>query len=197
MLKDTSLIQNWLYLCGFTYGMYYLVAFVGESRIPGSKSYQVPIWADQSRAFMPGVFFLMAFVACGLFMDARSSFAWRESFALNVLFLVAALVLMGLARWASVVRHRDLGMPLSRLPPSAYAVSLYRCIVVPILVARSALPGYVFNYSLVNGIVFYGGLLALVCWALCAAADSVSQNYPSKRLYPKHWRPIWKTLRDR
>lgn len=185
-------ISFWLMLVGVSaipYAMY-PVAYLGESRRPGRGPNDVPVWRDQSRAFMPGDFGLALMVTCCLQLRSRLAADWAISLWFKGLVLLVAVGIFLAAR-TYLYTPKHYSRSAWNSPSKRYhdfvmfllfgSVALYVCLPVYLTISWQ-------SYWSVHLL----GLFGLALWVTGNVYDFTHNETPSARQHPAAWTPIWR-----
>jgi len=185
-------ISFWLTLVGVSaipYAMY-LVAYLGESRKPGRGPNDVPVWRDQSRAFMPGDFGLALMVTCCLQLRNRLAADWATSLWFKGLVLLIAVGIFLVAR-TYLYTPEDYSRAAWNSPSKRYhdfvmfllfcSVALYVCL--PVYIAVGWWPYWSVHLL---------GLFGFSLWLTGNVYDFTHNETPNARQHPAVWAPIWR-----
>lgn len=167
----------------------YLVAFIGEGRRPGSGPNDVPVWRDQSRAYVPGEFGLVLLVTSCLQYRGGINASWVNTWWFAGVSLgIGVAVFLGARRflytpndysvgaWSSVSkRYHDLVMFLGFT-----SVAVYVCL--PVLIGT--------DWSR-TVLVLLLGLFGLAVWVLGNVYDFSHNEVPNARQHPSEYRSIF------
>lgn len=189
MSYGAQLVTYWALTSAAILVLFYGVALVFESRMPGRRAHQVPLWKDQSRAFIPGVFFLVWTITCGVVAQREAQSPWQQWKNYDLLFWVLALLAAGTG-FLYVVLQEDRRGPIFKRSATTLLLQEYRSVIAPFFLMKMALPMYLFNFTVHNSGVLVSGVLALCVWLGCVARDAM--YYPSARQDPVLYKPIWR-----
>lgn len=183
----------WLTLVVWTalpYGMF-LVAYLFEGRRIGKGPNDVPLWKDQSRAFVPGDFGLALFVTVALYYYAQGvTTSWSQSWwylAVCVLFTTALYV--SVRRFAYTPRHYT---PDAWRSPSKRYHDYVVFLLFASVAARFCVPFYFATTWTDNTLSRLFGLFGLSLWILGNVCDFMSDETPNRRQHPDTYQPVWR-----
>lgn len=196
VLELVELFSSWLFwftLLAFNlvaYGMF-LVAYVFESRVIGVD---LPIWRNQSKAYLPGDFGLSIVVAVGLNIRQNSTIQWTNTiWFLCLCFGIGLFSYFGARKFLYTPKH------YTRIawesPSKRYhdKVMFFGFCTTAVYIC---LPAYFFT----NGHLFVKifGLFGLVVWIGGIAYDIITKETPNKYQHPNEcYLPIWKTFKKK
>lgn len=190
MLSSSSFWLTFFVLSAIPYGMY-LVAYLFEGRLPGNGPNDVPVWKDQSRAFMPGDFGLALFVAVAGFYQDTMTFSWAEQpFWVNLLIPLFGLGVYFGAR-EFLYREADYTRAAWESPSKRYH-DVVMFLAFSIIAAGLCVPFYFF--STWSGIVLSKllGVFGLALWIVGNVYDFTHNETPNARQHPTVYQPIWR-----
>lgn len=156
-----------------------VVGIICESRV-------VPLWRNQSRAFMPGDLALGVTFATGWYLHPRFDPT------LLVIGLVAGVVLLCLMR-RKFDGTNNYPLPTLRSPTKVYHDYVLYIGYVAALVSV-AVPGILMSSWSDAMPLKVIGLIAFVVWLSGLVADGLDPDMPRKRklMHVSDWRPIWR-----
>lgn len=172
------------------YGMY-LVAYIFEGRRIGRGLDNVPLWRDQSKAFMPGDIGLALFLAVGAYYanlgvnPGWSSARWYLAVCVgfSVIVFVSARVFF--------YRPEDY-TPTAWGSPSKVYHDYVMYGFFTFLLAYVAVPVYFATQWHADVVCRLLGLLGLSIWILGMVYDLVYDEVPNQRQHPTRYQPIWR-----
>ncbi len=170
------------------YGMY-IVAYLFESRLPGRGPNDVPVWYQQSRAFMPGDFGLALLVAVGVYYRGDVTVGWAESAWFKVLSIAVGIVTF-LASRKFLYTPRDYPPEAWRSPSKRYhdIVMFFAFCTVAVYVC---LPAYFMTSWTETVLSKLLGLFGLAVWIVGNVCDFKNDEVPNARQHPSVYEPIW------
>lgn len=164
------------------YVMFYFIAYVFESRLPGKD---VPIWRNQSKAFIPGDTGLSILVAVGVYYFPKSFLSTNEAILLLTASSSIGVVVFSVAR-KYLYTPRDYSPEAWKSPTKIWhdVVMFWMFTTAVIFVC---VPSYI--YIPFSAKVF--GLSGLVLWLLGNAWDFTHHEIPNNFQHPTLYMPIW------
>lgn len=161
----------------------YLVAFLFESRVPFRD---IPVWKDQSRAFLPGDFCLAFTMAVGAYSYPADITSWAMLAFFAVGLIVGIVVYIVARRYVST--DNDYSKEAWNSPSKKYHDRVMYFFFAGILIAIG-IPGYfVSPYAPEKWL----GLVGLTIWASLNLWDYTHKIDPRKqRQHPNVYWPIW------
>lgn len=167
----------------------YGVAYVFESRHPGNGPNDVPVWKDQSRAFMPGGFGLALMVAVCLQYHSQVK-GWTTSPWVAVFAGLIGVGMFVVARtYEIILPYRYLRT--AWLSPSKRYYDFVTYLLFPFAFIDICLPVYLAASWTMLALVNLLGLLGLAVWVL-GVVDDEQQTHSTRTLrFPMEYRPIW------
>lgn len=177
----------WMGISAISYTMY-LVAWIFESRKPGSGPNDVPVWRGQSKAFLPGDFGLGLAVTTTLWMPHQTP-DWSRSWWWTLVSFAAGATVYYVGRRVAY-KPEDYTPQAWRSPSKRWHdlvmffgfTTVSFMFVVPKLIISFGDPTNQ-TWVAVTGIVF---------WMVLGVWDLVSKETPNPRQHPTHYRPIWR-----
>lgn len=190
-------IGVWLLVSLIPYAMY-LVAYVFESRKPGSSPGQIPVWVYQSRALMPGDFGLALFTTGGLSLYVEGDlYDWSTGWWW--LWLVGPLLsLITLYVGRRVLYSAGDYSPRAWRSPSKRYHDYVMYGLFPLAVVWWVIPGYAAGFLDQDGAIGLApavGVAGLSVWVFGIYLDAHYGEVPNERQHPSQWQPIWVTRR--
>lgn len=182
----------WLGISAVPYAMY-LVAFVFESRKPGRGPNDVPVWKDQSRAFLPGDFGLTLAVTSIIHINGQRP-EWSQQLWWNF----ASMSLAFFVFWMGVRVLYSKGdyTPEQWRSPSKLWHDIVMFFMFTWFVAFYILPKLLVSYSLPqNPLLIALVAIGMLVWVAGCIYDAVVKQVPNARQHPSEWKPIWKKER--
>ncbi|MGV9001973.1 MAG: hypothetical protein ACOH18_03375 [Candidatus Saccharimonadaceae bacterium] len=188
LVTSVAFWATFLGISAVPYAMY-PVAYIFESRLPGLGVNNVPVWKDQSRAYMPGDFGLALVVTVCLQYRASEMTPWTNS-----LWFKLASTLVGIATFLLARRFlytpKEYSISAWNSPSKRYhdfvmyflfcAVAVYVCLPVYFIV----------NWS-EHWAVHVFGLMGLAVWIAGNIYDFTHNEIPNNRQHPDEYVPIW------
>jgi len=189
-----TMLSSWSFwlvfaMASFTaYGMY-IVAYLFESRLPGRGPNDIPVWYQQSRAFMPGDFGLALLVAVSVYCRGNVTVGWAESAWFKVLPIAVGIVTF-LASRKFLYTPRDYPPEAWRSPSKRYhdIVMFFAFCAVAVYVC---LPAYFMTSWSETVLSKLLGLLGLAVWSVGNVCDFKNDEVPNARQHPSVYEPIW------
>jgi len=189
VLTNTHFWWTFVVVSAVPYALF-VVAYIGESRRPGNNPDDVPVWRDQSRAFLPGDFGLALMFTCCLQYRGDVTARWAVSTWLGLsalcigiaTFLFARLFLYTTANYSKAAwnspskRYHDFVMYLL-----FGAAAIYVCI-----------PVYFASQWQSSVLVKLLGLFGLAVWVVGNIYDFTHSETPNRRQHPHEYQPIWR-----
>ncbi len=179
----------WAGIAAVPYAMY-LVAWLFESRKPGNGPRDVPVWRDQSRAFLPGGFGLSLAVTVVILAEVS-----RPAWASNWWWILASLLAGVLVFY---IGRRVMYSP-SDYTPQAWKSPSKRWHDFVMFFGFTAAVCYLFVPSLFGGFFSqenYPLVLLMISglgfWVYGVIYDVIQKQVPNKRQHPTNYKPIWK-----
>jgi len=191
-VRDMSVplfIGVWLAISAIPYAMY-LIAWLFESRKPGNGPNDIPVWRDQSKAFLPGDFGLALVAASGIMLAREGLPGWATSWWWLSVSVLVGLVVFWVGR--RVLYSVDDYTPEAWRSPSKRWHDFVMFFGFTVAMAAFILPAFIAHGSELDGepasVAMLGGLL----WVLGIAWDTVIEQVPNKRQHPSVYKPLWR-----
>ncbi len=183
MLTDGRFWALWTLISGLPYGMY-VIAYVMESRRPGNGPDDVPVWRDQSKAFLPGDLGLSLLLAVSMYLQVGKGTPWWMGW---VGIAVGVLVYKLARRFTYTPNDYT---PQAWRSPSKKWHDMVMYIVFVALLVWFAVPAYFTSWS--DGVaVRLLGLGGLLLWVACMVKDMTGSEVPNERQHPSYYQALW------
>jgi hypothetical protein len=187
-VETLNFMLVWLGVSAIPYAMY-LVAFVFESRKPGIGPNDVPVWKDQSRAFMPGDFGLALAATSAIFMNGATP-DWSSEWWWLTLSLFAGYSAFMLGR-RFFYSEKDYTKQQWNSPSKRWHDFVmffgFTFVATALLV-----PKLIVGFGEPNPILSATFSLGMLVWGVGVVYDTVTGHVPNPRQHPSEWKPIWK-----
>ena len=183
-------IGIWVAISAIPYAMY-LVAWIFESRKPGNGSNNIPVWRDQSRAFLPGDFGLALAAAAGILLAREGFPSWATSWWWLGIAVAAGLTVFWVGRRV-LYSEKDYTPEAWRSPSKRWHdfVMFFGFTVASV---AFILPGFIAHWGGEEGnaptsLAIFGVLF----WLVCLVYDNVARQTPNPRQHPTVYQPLWR-----
>lgn len=191
LLSGSSFWLTFVGISAIPYALY-LVAYVFESRRPGDGPNDVPVWKDQSRAFMPGDFGLALMVAVCLQYRGDVTARWATSG-----WSAIAALSIGLGVFLFARRFLYTPKDYSRRAwnsPSKLWHDFVMFLLFSAVAAYVCVPVYLTTDWKTLVLAKLISLFGLALWCLGNVYDFTHHETPNSRQHPSTYRPIWRKV---
>lgn len=194
MLTTPSFWYTFIAISAVPYGIY-PVAYVLEDRRPGNGPNDIPVWKDQSRAFMPGDFGLALLVTVNLYFRQDVTASWASAFWFKGLALFIGVATYVLAR-RYLYTPREYSIGAWNSPSKRYhdVVMFFGFCVAAVYVC---LPVYLatglWTTAFLAKLV---GVFGLALWVAGNIYDFTHDETPNRRQHPDTYEPRWQIRRQ-
>jgi len=171
----------------------YVVAYVFEGRKPGNGVDDIPVWRDQSRAFLPGDIGLGLAVAAVIWLPNPNP-SWAQHWSWYFGSLATGLIVFFIGR--RVLYAADSYTPEQWRSPSKRWHDFVMYFGFTTVVFATVVPKLFTNWHSDNALLLSLLTAGLAFWIAGIVIDVIEDDVPNDRQHPHNYRPIWAKVKQ-